>query len=135
MIYGDRNNSIGENLKKLREDSGFSQKQIADAIHVDRSTYTNYELGKICPPLNMIYRLAKAFDVDYTEILEGDMPKRVSVADSGAASPQYPSKTYELSAKEQELVLRYRMMTAEDQLRLYDQLRELARKKHPYDDD
>ena len=133
MIYGNQSNSIGENLRKLREGCGFSQKQVADAINVDRSTYTNYELGKICPPLNMIYRLATAFHVDYTKILEGDTSKTVSLGDSGMLLPQYPRNTYELTAREQELVLRYRMMTIEDQQRIYEQLRALVRKKHPHD--
>ena len=48
MIYQDQDNRIGENLRRLREGCGFSQKQVADAVHIDRSTYTNYELGKIC---------------------------------------------------------------------------------------
>jgi len=128
MLYQNQNNHIGENLRKLREGCGFSQKQVADAIHVDRSTYTNYELGKICPPLNMIYRLAAAFRVDYTQILGGDTGRTLSLGDSGTLQPQYPKRIYEISPREQELVLLYRMMSDEDQQYLYEQMREQTHK-------
>ncbi len=133
MLYQDQDNRIGENLRRLREGCGFSQKQVADAVHIDRSTYTNYELGKICPPLNMVYRLANAFHVDYTQILEGDSGRTAPLGDGGTLLQQYPRSTYELTAREQQLVLHYRMMTAEDQQRLYDQLRALAHKKRSHD--
>lgn len=133
MIYQEGGNRIGENLRKLREGSGFSQKQIADAVHIDRSTYTNYELGKICPPLNMVYRLANAFHVDYTRILGDEPGKTASLGDGGSLLQQYPRSTYELTQREQQLVLHYRMMTVEDQQRLYEQLRALAHKKRSRD--
>lgn len=36
---------IGENLKKIRELSGFTQEQIARSIGIERSAYSNYEGG------------------------------------------------------------------------------------------
>ena len=37
------NQIIGENLKKIRELSGFTQEQVAQSIKIERSTYSNYE--------------------------------------------------------------------------------------------
>ena len=37
------NQIIGENLKKIRELSGFTQEEVAKSIGVERSTYSNYE--------------------------------------------------------------------------------------------
>ena len=34
---------VGENLKKIRELSGFTQEEVAKSIGVERSTYSNYE--------------------------------------------------------------------------------------------
>lgn len=73
--------------------------------------------AKSCPPLNMVYRLANAFHVDYTQILEGDSGRTAPLGDGGTLLQQYPRSTYELTAREQQLVLHYRMMTAEDQQR------------------
>ena len=36
---------VGQRLKQLRNQKGVSQKVVADYLGVDRSTYTNYELG------------------------------------------------------------------------------------------
>lgn len=38
-------NQVGQRLKQLRNQKGVSQKVVADYLGVDRSTYTNYELG------------------------------------------------------------------------------------------
>ena len=37
------NQVVGENLKKIRELSGFTQEEVAKSIGVERSTYSNYE--------------------------------------------------------------------------------------------
>ena len=39
------NQVVGENLKKIRELSGFTQEEVAKSIGVERSTYSNYEGG------------------------------------------------------------------------------------------
>lgn len=38
---------VGQRLKQLRNQKGVSQKVVADYLGVDRSTYTNYEMGKL----------------------------------------------------------------------------------------
>lgn len=39
------NQIVGENLKKIRELSGFTQEQVAKAVAIERSAYSNYEGG------------------------------------------------------------------------------------------
>ena len=46
---------LGEMLKKLRKEHGYSQTVVAQFLDVDRSTYTKYELGRALD----IMRLAK----------------------------------------------------------------------------
>ncbi|MBR2868214.1 MAG: helix-turn-helix transcriptional regulator [Clostridia bacterium] len=46
---------LGEMLKKLRKEHGYSQTVVAEYLDVDRSTYTKYELGRALD----IMRLAK----------------------------------------------------------------------------
>ena len=46
---------LGEMLKKLRKEHGYSQTVVAQFLDVDRSTYTQYELGRALD----IMRLAK----------------------------------------------------------------------------
>ena len=42
-------NKISEKIKKFRKKINYTQKQVADYLGVDRSTYSYYELGKIIP--------------------------------------------------------------------------------------
>lgn len=77
----------------------------------------------------MIYRLANAFHVEYTQILEGERVRSARVSDSAEQQSGYPQNTYELSSKEKELLLSFRMMTAEDQIRMSEQVSSLSKKK------
>lgn len=57
----------------MRAQAGYTQKQVADLLGVDRSTYSYYELGKIKPDIKTIMNLSKIFKVHYTEILESEI--------------------------------------------------------------
>ncbi len=49
--------------KKLREELGLTQKQLADYLNVTRSTYSYYETGKILPSIQSLIKLSKIFGV------------------------------------------------------------------------
>ena len=55
------NQIIGENLKRLRETSGFTQEQIARMTQVERSTYSNYEGGIREIPYSILEKLSDLF--------------------------------------------------------------------------
>ena len=67
---------IARNIKKLRENSGYTQQQVADVLNVDRSTYAYYELGKILPSIETIYSLSRVFNVHYSELLGDERKER-----------------------------------------------------------
>ncbi len=52
---------IGENLKKIRELSGFTQEQIARSIGIERSAYSNYEGGTREASYDILERLSNIF--------------------------------------------------------------------------
>lgn len=54
---------VGQRLKQLRNQKGVSQKVVADYLGVDRSTYTNYELGTSTMTYVTILMLARYFSV------------------------------------------------------------------------
>ena len=56
--------NVSEKLKLLRTLTGVSQQQVADVIHVNRSTYSYYELGANKPPLDVLCALAEYYDVN-----------------------------------------------------------------------
>ena len=54
---------IGENLRLLRNAHGYTQMEVAEELHIGRSTYTLYELGKKLPPVDLIVDMAALYDV------------------------------------------------------------------------
>ncbi len=69
-----QNPFLRKNLKFLREYCELTQQQIADILHIDRSTYTYWERGKATPPLQRITELmefykAKGIELDYNLLL------------------------------------------------------------------
>lgn len=68
-----------EHLKKLRESKGLLQKDVAEFLGVDRTTYVKYEKGKNDPDSRTLLKLAKFFGVSVDELLGADTPARKGV--------------------------------------------------------
>lgn len=50
-------------IRDLREDANLSQRQIAEIIHMHKTTYTRYETGEREIPFNIAILLAKYYKV------------------------------------------------------------------------
>lgn len=61
-------------IKTLRENKSYSQEELANKLGISRQTYINYETGKIDMPLEIVRKLAKLFDVDYSCIIDNKLP-------------------------------------------------------------
>lgn len=57
-------------LRQLRLNAGFTQQNVADALNINRSTYTYYETGKTTPDIQTLKRLSRIFDVTIDTFLE-----------------------------------------------------------------
>ena len=66
--------TLSEQLRFLRGYNAVTQREIADALCIDRSTYAYYEVGETQPSLLMLARLAKLYDVT-TDYLLGIQPE------------------------------------------------------------
>lgn len=60
---------FGETLRRLRIEKGLSQKQLADRLHMERSSVSNWEAGRRIPDVAAISQLAKALGVDAADLL------------------------------------------------------------------
>lgn len=56
-------------LKELRAAAGLTQKQMAEVLNIDRTTYVKYESGASEPTFNTLTRLAEYFNVTVDFIL------------------------------------------------------------------
>lgn len=57
-------------LKELRKNAGFTQLQMAQRINVARTTYAEYEQGKIQPPIDKIQRICRTFGISTSELVQ-----------------------------------------------------------------
>lgn len=60
-------------LKELRQKKGLTQQEIADLLHVNRVTYTNWEKGNREPNLEKLSMLACIFDVSIDFLLSENL--------------------------------------------------------------
>ena len=64
--------SLGERIRKVREDMGLSQQQLADELAVDRKTIGNWETERTLPRYRDLMMLSSVADVSL-EWLAGDL--------------------------------------------------------------
>ena len=99
--------TLGEKLRELREDYDLSQSQVAMALSIDRSTYTNYELNKTQPNLETVVRLSRIFDVNVEDL----MPD-LDEDEAGGARHKQPMRSIDKSLNKEErgMITRFRAM-------------------------
>ena len=60
---------FGETLRRLRMEKGLSQQQLADRLHVERSSVANWEAGRRMPDAALVSQIAKALGADAAILL------------------------------------------------------------------
>lgn len=58
-----------ENIRNLRIDNGYTQKQIAEYLHIKQNTYSQYEIGVLNYPVDVLIKLADFYDVSVDYLL------------------------------------------------------------------
>lgn len=64
-----------ENLKSIREERCFTQKQVAEALGVSDRTYSKWETGDTEPGIELICRLAEFYGCAATDFFAEKTPK------------------------------------------------------------
>ena len=63
-------NVIGENIKRYRKKSNYSQKQLAKALGISPATLSSYETGKTIPDSKFIFQLSLKLELPTDLILD-----------------------------------------------------------------
>ena len=66
----DMDKTIARNLKKLRETARYTQDEVAQALGITRSAYSNYESGDREVPYDVIEKASDFFGCDMTILFE-----------------------------------------------------------------
>lgn len=70
---------FGKRLREIRQSAGFTQKQLADSIHVSKATISNYETEERQPSLEILKDLARTLHVSTDYLL--DMGENTQIFD------------------------------------------------------
>ena len=62
--------TLGQYLRELRKANSFSQEFVASHLNIARQTYSHYETGRITPPIDIIYRLARLYGISVETFFE-----------------------------------------------------------------
>lgn len=112
---------LSERLRYLREKNGYTQRQVADYLNIERSTYTYYEIGKTKPDLEALKKLSAFFHVsidyllDNKTVLHGEYP-------SYDLNRSREDKTAGLSDEEKLLLRLYRKLNMESKKSLLENM-------------
>lgn len=108
-----------DRLRILRESIGYTQKELADALGVDRTAIGKYETGASGAKGEMLIKIASFFHVSTDYLLD--------LTDEMNPAPMMESGTKErLSESEQEMLSLFRSLNDEGQLSALAMLRGLA---------
>lgn len=63
---------IGSFLKKLRNEKGLTQGQLAEQLNVSNRSVSRWETGSTLPDISILVELAEFYEVDIKEIIDGE---------------------------------------------------------------
>ena len=121
-----KHNGTAERLRHFREACALSQQQVANALNIERSTYTRYELGKTEPNLSSVVKLSAIYNISPTELL----PMLEAEDDSASRlkdTVQANSPIFQLSKDERGLVALYRALSKDEKKQLRELIAKLRR--------
>ena len=67
---------LTKRLRYLREYNAVTQREIADALCIDRSTYAYYELGRTRPKIATLQALSSLYGVKIDDLLNKDLHEK-----------------------------------------------------------
>lgn len=78
--------SIGDHIKRIREQKGLLQKEVAAELGLDKSSYSKLEKDQREVKVSELVTLSGLFGLSIDQIVsfEGDAPKEVTIADKTA---------------------------------------------------
>lgn len=115
---------VGEVLRKLRLQNNLTQKQVAEIMKIDRSTYSYYEIGRTVPDVYTMSVLSRIYNIAPGEMMTlcfGDSePERqdsltLNSEPKGNGYGDLPQHLSELNRDEQLLVLYFRQIKDRDE--------------------
>lgn len=128
MDFSEKDERIHKRLREIRKNQGFTQQTVADFLGVDRTTYTYYELGAICPNVGTFRKLSELYNLSAAFLIcETDIPEIKHKEDLADVAEEY-SFVKSLTRKEIELIAFFRALDEKKQNQLIKRLNPNAKR-------
>lgn len=115
----EKENLFGKNLRWLRERNNFTQAQLANALNLDRSSYSYYELGQSMPNVASLKKIKRIYNVSLDDLLTEDFAENLE---------QKGKVLHDLDDKrEKQLLIYFRSFGRENREKSLSYMKELAR--------
>lgn len=119
---------LSQKLRLLRKKLNLSQRQVAEALGINRSAYAYYETGTTRPKISTLTNIAKIYNITVDELLDDEIYQgdglRVKsnnpVVDNWTSSDKFN----ELSDFEKSVLIRLRLLSGEDKKDVVDYIDE-----------
>ena len=100
---------FGAFVAQLRKESGLTQRELADRLHVTDKAVSKWETGKGFPDLKLLEPLAQALGVSLVELLQGERSPRESltVAEADQLAAQAMEQSQKATARRYLKLLRW----------------------------
>ncbi|MCL2446329.1 MAG: helix-turn-helix domain-containing protein [Oscillospiraceae bacterium] len=118
-----------ELVKQLRRRNGLTQQQVADFLHIDRSTYAYYEGGRTKISVESLLNLSRLYQITLGQMVGEDVPADILADDTDYSTALIDDSIVrfaQLSREEQYLVILYRSGTDQQRRELLMQANELT---------
>lgn len=104
--------SFVENLRTERAKTGLKQREVADKLNINRSTYSYYEnlQNPHLPDLETIYKIADIFGISVSKLLPESLNEGITLC---SQDPSNTVKEVPLTIEEQRLISVYRSCSDE----------------------
>lgn len=102
---------FGNNIKKLREKKGLSQKKLAEEIGVTQQSLSKWEQNKTRPDYEILLNLSKIFNVSTDYILNNEMvfdeDEKIIILKNWLIKKGYMEKDDDLTEEELEVIMKH----------------------------
>ncbi|MBL1232440.1 MAG: helix-turn-helix transcriptional regulator [Flavobacteriales bacterium] len=61
---------LGDRIANLRKNKGWTQAELAEKLNIQRSSLTRIELGNVNSSINMLRKIAKAFNIKTSKLID-----------------------------------------------------------------
>lgn len=69
---GTQMTQIGEKIKNARNEKGLTQQEVADKLHISRTTISSWENARTLPDINYLILLSEIYELSLDELIKGD---------------------------------------------------------------